>query len=97
MFQNTYEVGGKAYPITGAHTIRGVGTFPVVDIPLVSDYRWMLDCLESRMQHPEHYESREDMAATVERLKTYLEENRETGEVEGLYTVYLATIGGARA
>lgn len=94
MLQNTYEVGGKAYPVTGFHAISGVGTFPVVDIPLCSDYAWQLDALESRLHHPERYEGFEDVTATVARLKGYLEEHKETGEEEGLYQKYMLLIRG---
>ena len=92
MFKNTYEVGGKAYPVTGFHAISGVGAFPVVDILLCSDYGWQLDALESRLQHPERYEGFEDVTATVTRIKAYLEEHKETGKAEGLYKKYLALI-----
>ena len=94
MLQNTYEVGGKAYPVTGFHAISGVGAFPVVDIPLTSDYAWQLGALESRLRHPERYEGFEDVTATVERLKAYLEEHRDIGEREGLYRKYLSIVGG---
>ena len=94
MFQNTYEVGGKAYPVTGFHTVSGVGTFPVLDIPLMSDYKWQLGALESRLRHPERYEGLEDVMATVTGLKGYLEEHKETGKAEGLYEKYLAMVGG---
>lgn len=89
MQKKTYSAGGKEWSVTGWRAISGVGVFPVVDIPMVSDYKWQLDCLESRLRHPEYYAEHEDMAAVIEGLKRYLEENRETGEGEGLYQKYL--------
>jgi len=94
MQTDVYEIGGKPYPTTGFHAIRGVGVFPVVDIPLFSDYRWQLDALESRLRHPEQYEAFEDVAATVESLKVYLKTRRDIGEQEGLYCKYLSIVGG---
>ncbi len=36
---NMYEIGGKAFPVTGQEAVQGVGTFPIVDLPMVSDYK----------------------------------------------------------
>ncbi len=83
MQEHTYKIGGKAYPVTGCRAIEGVGTFPVVDIPLVSDYKWHVDCLKDRIEHPERYADTEDVAAVIENIKMYLEANRKTGEDEG--------------
>ena len=89
---NMYEIGGKAFPVTGQEAVQGVGIFPVVDLPMVSDYKWQLDCLESRLQHPEQYAEWEDVPATVGRIRAYLEEHKDIGEAEGLYGKYLALL-----
>ena len=48
---------------------------PVVDIPMMSDYRWQLNCLKSRLEHPEIYAADEDVPAVIERLKRWLAEH----------------------
>ncbi len=88
MQKKKYSVGGREWEVKGWEAVEGVGAFPILDMQLVSDYRWQLDCLESRLQHPEFY-TEEDLPATVERLRRYLEKNREAGEKEGLYERYL--------
>ncbi len=89
MQKKTYKIDEREYAVIGAETVVGVGTFPVVDIPLMSDYKWQLDCLKSRLQHPERYAEDEDLPAVIERIRTYLEENRTAGERGGLYREFL--------
>ena len=89
MQKKKYTVGGREWNVEGWEAIEGVGVFPILDIPMVSDYKWQLEALEDRLRHPERYEEREDMAAVVERLRAYLEKNREDGEKEGLYQRFL--------
>ena len=88
MQKKKYDAGGRCWEVTGWEVIEGVGAFPILDMPLVSDYRWQLNALESRLRHPEFY-AEEDLPATIERLRAYLEKNREAGEKEGLYQKYL--------
>ena len=88
MQKKKYSAGGREWNVTGWEAIEGVGVFPILDIPQVSDYKWQLDALESRLRHPEYY-AEEDLPAAVERLKAYLEKNREEGEREGLYQRFL--------
>ncbi|MGN0546474.1 MAG: hypothetical protein ACI4I3_04005 [Acutalibacteraceae bacterium] len=54
-------------------------TVPLVDIPMMSDYKWQLDCLISRIEHREIYETllHEDVDATINKLKKWLAENQE--------------------
>lgn len=89
MRKKKYIVGEKEWDVIGWEAIEGVGVFPILDLPMVSDYKWQLEALESRLRHPEHYEGTEDVAAAIGRLRKYLEENRETGEREGLYERFL--------
>ncbi len=89
MQKKKYIAGGREWNVCGWEAIEGVGVFPILDLPMVSDYKWQLEALESRLRHPKQYEGREDMAAAIGRLRKYLEENRETGEREGLYERFL--------
>lgn len=74
----TYNINGQDFPISGYQNIKGQ-TFPLVDIPMMSDYKWQLDCLISRIEHREIYETllHEDVDATINKLKKWLEENQE--------------------
>ncbi len=52
------------------------GATPIVNIPMMSDYKWQKRCLEDRLKHPDKYENTEDVKATIERLYKWLEENK---------------------
>lgn len=45
-------------------------------IETVSDYKWMEDCLEDRLKHPEVYAKTENVEAEIERIKKWLEEHK---------------------
>lgn len=74
-----YEINGKAYPVIDYVTdiVNGMKYkhIPRVDMPIMSDYRWQMDALKSRLEHPEHYESFEDVPRAIERLRRWLREN----------------------
>ncbi len=77
---DTYNVGGKDYKVEGYIKVNNTGTgeqffAPLVDIPMMSDYRWQLNCLKSRLEHPEIYAADEDVPAVIERLKRWLAEH----------------------
>ena len=70
----TYEINGKHYPIMGyciGEDEKGnsTGFVPLLDIPMMSDYKWHVSCLESRLEHPEWYQDRENVEETIEELK----------------------------
>lgn len=73
-----YNICGQDYPISGYQNINGQAV-PLVDIPMMSDYKWQLDCLISRIEHREIYETllHEDVDATINKLKKWLKENQE--------------------
>ena len=49
---STCEIGGRAYPILAGIRSEIVGGFvPLVDLPLMSDYRWQVKALEHRLAH----------------------------------------------
>ena len=58
-----YEINGKEFPIAGhARVVGEQGVFTgetilCVNIPMVSDYQWFLECLHSRLEHPETYQN----------------------------------------
>ena len=47
----TYEIAGKAYPILGYVSSPQTGSVPLVDLPMMSDERWMELCRESAVKH----------------------------------------------
>lgn len=77
--EKAYEVSpGIFFPVSGYARIidenkQSTGeTIPIVDIPMMSDYQWQLNCLKSRMEHPELYEATEDVQKTTEQLQQWL-------------------------
>ena len=80
--QETYSVGGREFPVVGHAKVMNrnrevVGTIPIVDIPQVSDYQWQLDCLNDRLEHPEKYESFEDVEEHIAQLRQWLATHKE--------------------
>ena len=78
----TYELAGREYPITGYEKIKdkdGNVLFAahVIDLPMVSDYEWQLDCLKSRLEHPERYAAFEDVYETIEHLRRWLLDHKD--------------------
>lgn len=77
-----FEVGGVDYPVIGHALVKDennviIDTVPIVDIPQMSDYQWQLSCLKSRLEHPEYYESSENVQETIRKLRIWLEEHKE--------------------
>jgi hypothetical protein len=72
--KETYEIAGKSYPVVGHAQQPGYGRMPIVNVPMMSDYKWQLMALESRLEHPERYAEHfgEDIPAVIERLKVWL-------------------------
>lgn len=83
-----YEIAGKEYPIIGYAALRnGDGeviqdAIPVLDIPQVSDYKWQLDCLNDRLEHPEKYAAFEDVEERIAYLRKWLKEHEYKKEVK---------------
>ncbi len=75
--KETYEIAGKSFPVIGYAKQPGYGRVPIVNIPMMSDYKWQLMALESRLKDPEGYTERhgEDVPAVIERLKDWLLEH----------------------
>lgn len=75
----TYSIGGREYKVKEyikMKTETGEQFFvPELDIPMVSDYKWQLNCLKSRLEHPEYYETTENVPEVIERLKAWLSEH----------------------
>lgn len=78
---DTMEIGGRSFPIIGYVSCKEMGaSVPLVDIPMMSDYRWQLLALNDRLEHPEKY-SGEDVAATISHLRKWLDEHSEAAEI----------------
>lgn len=75
----TMEIGGRAFPVVGYVDRESTGEkVPLVDIPMMSDYKWQLTSLQSRLDHPEWYATiGEDVEATIAQLRRWLEEHSE--------------------
>lgn len=78
--QETYTIGGKEYPVVGHVNVvdKGnvTGTLPIVDFPMMSDYRWQLGCLKSRLEHPECYADSENVEEVIAKLRQWLADNK---------------------
>lgn len=70
----TMKIGSREYPVAGYVTTKQTGTVPLVDIPMMSDYKWQLRSLRSRMENPERYQEAfdEDVEAVIIRLRKWL-------------------------
>lgn len=52
------------------------GAVPLLDIKMMSDFKWQYGCLMSRLEHPERYENIDaDVSAVIEKLKQWLREH----------------------
>lgn len=78
--QETYTIYGKEYPVVGHANVvdkgKVTGTVPIVDIPQMSDYKWQLDCLNDRLEHPEKYEPFENIEEHIAKLRQWLAEHK---------------------
>jgi len=70
----TMKIGDTDYPII-AYIRDGAGAIPLVDIPMMSDFKWQFDCLQDRLMYPEKYRDKEDVEATIVRLRKWLSEH----------------------
>ncbi len=81
----TIKIGGKEYPIAGysSECILEDGTvlndIPIADIPMMSDYKWQLNCLNDRLEHPEKYSKTENVEETIKKLKQWLAAHEPVG------------------
>lgn len=84
-----YTINGKDFDIIGyvSTDVRckgkivdknTPGAVPLVDIKMISDFKWQYSCLLSRLEHPEHYRDIDaDVKVVIERLKQWIREHIE--------------------
>lgn len=73
-------IAGREYPITGYIENGPLEKVPIVDIPMISDYKWQLECLKGRIANPELYRKYEDVDVTIATLWAWLKEHGATDE-----------------
>lgn len=68
-------VPGVFLPVKEYAILPGSGqAVPVIET--ISDYKWQLDCLNSRLKNPEKYrEGGEDVEAVIAKLRQWLQEH----------------------
>lgn len=68
-------VPGVFLPVKEYAILPGSGqAVPVIET--VSDYKWQLDCLNSRLKNPEQYrKGGEDVEAVIAKLRQWLQEH----------------------
>ena len=76
----TMKIGQHEYPVVGHVESKQMGTVPLVDIPMMSDYEWHLSCLNSRLKNLELYRAvGEDVEAVIAGLRKTLAKYDENG------------------
>lgn len=75
----TMSIGSRVHPIIGEVQSKRYGVVPLVDAPMMADYKWQKIGLEDRLQHPEVYRDilGEDVEAVCAQLSRWLEEHKE--------------------
>ncbi len=87
-YQELYDVGGgRCFPIIGYVSTKVCdngamvdkdypGAVPLLNIKMMSDFKWQYGCLMSRLESPENYKNIDtDVSATIEGLKQWLREH----------------------
>lgn len=62
-------------PVKANVESKKCGIVSLVDVPMMSDYKWQLLCLKDRMEHPEKYDKTENVAETIANIIKWLSEN----------------------
>lgn len=73
----TMTICGVEYPVVGTVKDELFGTVPIVDIPMMSDFKWQLTSLEDRLADPEKCIKTfgEDVEAVIADLRQWLQEH----------------------
>ena len=79
---DTMEIGGRTFPIVGYVKRKSNGqVVPLVDIPMMSDYKWQLQALQDRLEYPEKYRhTGEDVEAVIAQLRQWLAAHSEEAD-----------------
>jgi len=74
-------IGGRSYPVVGTVNSKTFGAVPLVDIPMMSDYRWQQKALQDRLEHPGKYRLiGEDVEETISQLREWMDAHREAAQ-----------------
>lgn len=75
----TMKIRERSFPVAGYVTDEAMGTVPLVDLPMMSDYKFQRIALEDRLQHPEVYREvlGEDVELAIAGLRQWLKEHSE--------------------
>ncbi len=57
-----------------------VKTVKIPRLKMMSDYKWQLNCLNDRLEHPEKYADSENVEETIEHLRKWLAEHQAEAE-----------------
>lgn len=57
-----------------------VKTVQIPRLKMMSDYKWQLNCLNDRLEHPEKYADSENVEETIEHLRKWLTEHQAEAE-----------------
>lgn len=59
---------------------NSVKTVQIPRLKMMSDYKWQLNCLNDRLEHPEKYADSENVEETIEHLRKWLAEHQAEAE-----------------
>ncbi len=59
---------------------NSVKTVQIPRLKMMSDYKWQLNCLNDRLEHPEKYADSENVEETIEHLRKWLTEHQAEAE-----------------
>lgn len=71
----TFNVAGREYPISDYVETKEFGTLPIVDIPMMTNYKWQKLCLEFRIKNRELYGKHEDVDTSIAELQAWIAKN----------------------
>lgn len=63
-----------------AESTTKTASIPVLNLKQMSDYKWQLNCLNDRLEHPEKYADSENVEETIEHLRKWLAEHQAEAE-----------------
>lgn len=71
-------IGGRSYPVVGTVNSKAFGAVPLVDIPMMSDYRWQQKSLQDRLE--KYRLIGEDVEGAISQLWEWLDAHREAAQ-----------------
>lgn len=52
-----------------------VGKLPILNIPMMSDFKWQVRCIENKLDNIEHFQKTENIAVSIFKLLKWCNDN----------------------